>query len=93
MSEAAATKESLGPYAPLLAPPGTGAPLTPPPPSTLVGAGESDVEVLVEVWFALLAGLVELELELEAFPDGVGGLVVKVTVVSIVATAVVVWRF
>jgi hypothetical protein len=67
--------------------------LAPPPPSTLVGAGERDVDVLAEVWFALLAGLVEFEFEFEAFPDGIGGLADRVTVVSIVATAVVVWRF
>jgi len=88
---AAATYESLGPHAPLPSPPGRGAPFEPPPPSTLVGAGVSEVDVgVVEVWFELLVELEAVELEDVEFPEGPGGVLVRVTVVRTVATAVVV---
>lgn len=75
----------------MLAPPGTGAPFAPPPPLTLVGAGVSEVEAgEAEVWFALAEGLVEFAFELEALPEGFAGGADRVTVVRMVATAVVV---
>jgi len=84
---AAATNESLGPMAPLLSPPGTGAPLAPPPPSTFVGAGVREVEVEV----GGVDDEFELPVELEdEFPEGLGEDADRVTVVRMVATEVVV---
>jgi len=86
---AAATNESLGPRAPLLSPPGTGAPLVPPPPSTFVGAGVREAEAEAEA--DGVDDEFELPVELEdEFPEGPGMGAARVTVVRMVATEVVV---